>query len=101
MCPSSEGRQGPLLTPLARQAANLMSFDRVVATGQVVATDSAHPGVTSKAAATGRTTGETGGRASAGAPPTDLKELPAPEEFAELRERYERNLSPPAGVPTG
>ena len=31
----------------------------------------------------------------------DLKELPALEEFAELRERYERNLSPHTSVPTG
>ncbi|HEY4988235.1 MAG TPA: SMC-Scp complex subunit ScpB [Opitutaceae bacterium] len=31
----------------------------------------------------------------------DLKELPALEEFAELRERYERNLSSPTGVPPG
>jgi len=31
----------------------------------------------------------------------NLKELPTLEEFAELRERYERNLSSPTGVPPG
>jgi hypothetical protein len=31
----------------------------------------------------------------------DLRELPVLEEFAELRERYERNLSPHTSVPPG
>ena len=31
----------------------------------------------------------------------DLQKLPALKEFAELRERYEQNLPPPASVLTG